>query len=229
MAIAVIGKLPGQGDFIARRLSPAIERLWMDHWQACLMDARRLAAPKGLSGGEADPAVVADTSFEDRYQALGSWRALWMPTATVKLAAVWRPSHDKVGRLFPLTALMPVPAETQPAQLAAGAGSAWMAQLAGCLDRAIADSMPIERLTELLDGLDPLPDLSADHGPVLPGPLDQGQHRLRLDGQDTPLILALRSVMKAKNCWWRDGNLNGIRVLTVDGLPSSDDFHWMLG
>jgi type VI secretion system protein ImpM len=90
------GKIPGAGDFIARRVPPAFSETW-DRWlQQALAETReRLGA-----------------HWRDAYLTMSPWRFLLSPgmVNANAWAGVMLPSVDAVGRYFPLTVATSLPA-----------------------------------------------------------------------------------------------------------------------
>jgi type VI secretion system protein ImpM len=97
------GKIPGTGDFIARRVSPSFREPW-DRWlqQAIEGSQRRLGA-----------------GWRDAFLSMPAWRFVLGPGVldAQAWAGLMLPSVDAVGRYFPLTVACALP----PARLDAAA------------------------------------------------------------------------------------------------------------
>ena len=90
------GKIPGTGDFIARRLPPAFSQSW-DGWEQGVMEGSK----ERLGAG-----------WRDAFLSMPPWRfvlgaGLVTPNAW---AGLMLPSVDAVGRYFPLTVASALPA-----------------------------------------------------------------------------------------------------------------------
>ncbi len=138
------GKLPALGDFASRRLDPAFIQAW-DDWLGV-----------GLAALKREP------DWPAAYLASPSWRFLLaagvLPGAPGRSAwaGVLMPSVDRVGRYFPLTLALPLPA--LPAD-AASAGSVWqwLRRLDDTAAGALQEDWSIEVLERALQQL-PAPD-----------------------------------------------------------------------
>ncbi|TWB13096.1 type VI secretion system protein ImpM [Nitrospirillum amazonense] len=104
------GKIPARGDFVSRRLDPAIVRP-LDEWlQASLATSQRQM-------GEAWLPSYLDTPV---------WRFVLGPgvCGDTAMAGVLMPSVDRVGRYFPLVLATPLPGCVAPIRLIES-GRAW--------------------------------------------------------------------------------------------------------
>ena len=81
------GKLPARGDFIGRGLPPR----WRSDWDGWLQQGLALA-PTRLDG-----------ALRERLRAFAPWRYLAWPAPGEAWCGIVVPSHDRVGRAFPLT------------------------------------------------------------------------------------------------------------------------------
>ena len=118
------GKIPGAGDFIARRVSPAFREPW-DRWLQQALDGsqRRLGA-----------------GWRDAFLSMPAWRFVLGPG--VLDAHAWAglmvPSVDAVGRYFPLTVACALPsASLDAAATLLGAGR-WFDEIEATALEAIA-------------------------------------------------------------------------------------------
>ena len=89
---AIIGKLPGHGDFLARGVDYAL-REPLDRWMSAWIELARQEL------GEA---------FEDAYESAAPWLF-----ESVRFNAVLMPSVDSVGRMFPILAASSARVRTQ--------------------------------------------------------------------------------------------------------------------
>src|SRR5450631_3055098 len=94
--LGLYGKLPAHGDFVRRNLAQTFVARW-DEWLQTCMSAAKLAL---------------DDEFHAVWAAAPSWRFCVPPGAcgTTAVSGVLIPSHDMVGRLFPLTLALLLPA-----------------------------------------------------------------------------------------------------------------------
>jgi type VI secretion system protein ImpM len=96
--VGFYGKLPTHGDFLRRRVSDEFVGVW-DAWlQAGIIASRDALADRWL----------------DVYLTSPVWRFVCAPGAcgAAPVAGVMAPSVDRVGRYFPLTLVVELPAET---------------------------------------------------------------------------------------------------------------------
>lgn len=96
------GKLPARGDFIGRGLSAAWRREW-DDW---LRQGFVLAAER-LGGGE---------PLRERLGEFVPWRYAATSSVGERWCGIVVPSHDRVGRVFPLTLAERVDTGASPAR-----------------------------------------------------------------------------------------------------------------
>lgn len=119
------GKLPCRGDFVQRRAP----QTFVDVWDAWLQES--LHASRELLGAR----------WLETYLTSPVWRFVLAEgiCGEVPYAGVMMPSVDRVGRYFPLTVLLPLPADSCLFEMACGAGRAWF-DAAEELARAALDS-----------------------------------------------------------------------------------------
>lgn len=163
LAAGWYGKLPSLGDFAQRRLDPGFIEAW-DHWLAEELAAWREREPE---------------EWLRRYLASPSWRFLIAPgtlpgpAGRLAWAGALMPSVDRVGRYFPLTLVMPLPA--LPADDAeAGALLCWLQQLDDLALDALDEEWNAEQLEAELQRLGSPAAAGEAHGLDLP-PLIKGQ------------------------------------------------------
>jgi type VI secretion system protein ImpM len=82
------GKLPSRGDFIGRGLPPR----WRSDWDAWLQRGLALAA-----------ATLDGAALRERLGGFAPWRYVALPAPGEMWCGIIVPSHDRVGRAFPLT------------------------------------------------------------------------------------------------------------------------------
>ncbi|MBX3259830.1 MAG: type VI secretion system-associated protein TagF [Labilithrix sp.] len=103
-AVAGFGKIPALGDFV-RTPSPSDEMIAFEAWLT-----------RAIEAGEAR----AGSAFRDAFAAAPPYAFLWSGAIDKKqrglLAGVILPSHDAVGRRFPLVVCAPLPAAALAAQ-----------------------------------------------------------------------------------------------------------------
>jgi type VI secretion system protein ImpM len=207
-SLGIIGKHPGFGDFLAHGVSETA-RQGLDTWlTACLPPLRdRLG-----DGWEA---------FWDQAPTLRFWvgRAL----AGRTLAGVLRPSHDRVGRRFPL--ILVAEGAALPAPVIS-ADQSFHTALEAQLDRMT----PGDGARSLLDGFDPalLPPPETEAA-LAEGPTVWAQ---RSDGNLATLLAEAAPVDHARaatvrSYWWTVGP--PAIWLAQPGMPGADAMGWLLG
>jgi type VI secretion system protein ImpM len=123
------GKLPARGDFVGRGL-PA---RWRSDWDGWLQRGLALAAT-WLDGA----------ALRERLGSFAPWRYLALPAPGEIWCGILVPSHDRVGRAFPLTLVERLTERASPAESAARLASLLGAAVEGpeALEAAIADLPP---------------------------------------------------------------------------------------
>ncbi|CAM3760191.1 type VI secretion system-associated protein TagF [Polaromonas hydrogenivorans] len=123
------GKLPARGDFVGRGLPTR----WRSDWDAWLQRGLALAATR-LEGA----------ALRERLGAFAPWRYLALPAPGEIWCGILVPSHDRVGRAFPLTLAERLAAPAPPHESAARLASLLDAAAAGpeALEAAIAALPP---------------------------------------------------------------------------------------
>ena len=123
-AVGWYGKIPGTGDFIARRVSPSFREPW-DRWlqQAMAGSQRRLGA-----------------GWRDAFLSMPAWRFVLGPG--VLDANAWAglmvPSVDAVGRYFPLTVACALPPASLDAAATLLGAARWFDEIEAIALEAIA-------------------------------------------------------------------------------------------
>ena len=126
------GKLPARGDFLGRGLPPR----WRAEWDDWLQRGLGLAA----SSFDGD-------ALRERLAGFTPWRYLALPAEGEAWCGIVVPSHDRVGRAFPLTLAERVVAPVSPAACAARLASllAVVAEGPEALEAAVAALPPCAR------------------------------------------------------------------------------------
>jgi type VI secretion system protein ImpM len=219
------GKLPALGDFASRRLPPDFVAAW-DEW---------------LSAGLAALQDADGAGWLDAYLASPSWRFWLQPGALPGAcgrhgwAGVLMPSVDRVGRYFPFTAVLPLPAAPATAQQMAALWH-WLGRLDELAADAMHDDWSVDRLEDELARM-ALPAFDAveaggDELPVAPGAIVE---RRLGDGADAPTIIGAEA--QATWCarasglahWYESTELGGRRLLVSRGLPMPASMRSLLG
>ncbi|VTU29158.1 type VI secretion-associated protein, family [Variovorax sp. PBS-H4] len=123
------GKLPARGDFVGRGLPPG----WRSDWDGWLQQGLALAA-----------ATLDSAALRERLRAFSPWRYLALPAPGEIWCGILVPSHDRVGRAFPLTLAERLGSPVSPAESATRLASLLDAAAEGpeALETAIAALPP---------------------------------------------------------------------------------------
>jgi len=179
------GKLPNVGDFVQRRLPAS----FVDRWDAAMQAAL------------AEASVVAGEAWRDVFLASPSWRFALASHVCGQLpwVGVVAPSHDRVGRVYPLVlAVSPPRAADGWPHLPA---NAWFDTLAAAAART-RDGMDVTMFDALVA--------------MLPDPA-------RSPPQSLPSTVPIRT----RSLWWRGDQLaDGV---ALPGLPDTADYLRLLG
>ncbi|WP_460426067.1 type VI secretion system-associated protein TagF [Azotobacter armeniacus] len=137
-AVGWYGKIPAAGDFVTRQLPYPVQRAW-ERWMQEGLDALQRTAPQMLSR---------------HYVVAPVWNFL-LPAGLgfdcVQLGAL-APSYDRVGRYYPVTALLTLPLAAFDNALMDGAGPFYRQASEAILD-AIRHGHSVEHLTSQLAGV----------------------------------------------------------------------------
>ncbi|VTU24230.1 type VI secretion-associated protein, family [Variovorax sp. PBL-H6] len=98
------GKLPTRGDFVGRGL-PA---RWRSDWDGWLQRGLALAAT-----------TLEGAALQERLRGFATWRYLALPAPGEIWCGIVVPSHDRVGRAFPLTLVERLAGPVSPGESAA--------------------------------------------------------------------------------------------------------------
>ena len=123
------GKLPARGDFVGRGLP----QRWRSDWDGWLQRGLALAA-----------ATLDGAALHERLRGFAPWRYLALPAPGEFWCGIVVPSHDRVGRAFPLTLAERLAAPAPPHEIAARLASLLGAATEGpeALEAAIAALPP---------------------------------------------------------------------------------------
>lgn len=144
-AIGWFGKLPCAGDFVHRRLAHGLVTV-LDEW---LRDGLAMLR-------------TSDTQWRTAYEGAPIWNCA-IPAAITRsgytLVGLLAPSHDKVGRDYPLCAGIALPPGVSAATLLDGAHG-WLATLGRVVALARSNPATIEAFDQAILGI-PLPMAAA--------------------------------------------------------------------
>jgi type VI secretion system protein ImpM len=221
MAIAEVGffgKLPSHGDFVERRVRGVFRDAWDTWLQRCIADSQRQLGPRWL----------------DCYLTSPLWRFFLCDgiAGAASYAGVLLPSVDRVGRYFPLTVVVELPAELAALSFAEAAAG-WFNEVeqlcAGALENNSFDLAEFDQsllaTSRWLAGLDQL-YLSSP----FPGRSPQWRWPLRtLDNiggaLGAQLMSTAQSALRPMSLWWTAGSeLVHPSVLAVRSLPKPESF-----
>lgn len=210
-AAGFFGKVTTHGDFVSRRMPPALLEAW-DAWlQASLQASREQLGGRWL----------------DVYLTSPIWRFVLAPGACddCAWAGVLMPSVDRVGRHFPLTIMAGAPGGAAVLDWLAG-GQAWFEQAEALALSSLAEGFVLERFDAAVQALAPLPDLA------LGGHLGEAGWCMELTTLDAlpavaPQVAA--AALRGHSIWWTDGSAEvAPSVLMARGLPGPAGFAGML-
>lgn len=200
------GKLAVRGDFIHRGLSPAFIEAW-DAWLAAGLAASRQTL------GEA---------WLDAYLVSPLWRFAVAPglLGAEPVCGVMMPSVDRVGRYFPLTIALPLPANADIGQLVSSRDD-WFERAEGLLLSTLdegADAEAFERSVEALGS--PLPATSSEQRRDASGatiwPVDTPQDRG---------LALMQQAWNGASLWWGNGSERvAPGLVRFAGLPPAEAF-----
>jgi type VI secretion system protein ImpM len=220
--VGFFGKLPSHGDFLERQTPGVFRDVW-DSWLAgCIEISRRSLGERWL----------------DCYLTSPFWR-FYLSDGVAGSAAyggVLLPSVDRVGRYFPLTVMVELPANLAAIDFADGAADWFEAVESLCLG-ALEDSaldlpgfeQSLKASAARLDHLDALAAPTTFPGRSAQWRWPVTSTRALSAALGGPLLSAAYTSLKPLTMWWTDGsNLIHPSVLLVRGLPSAESFESML-
>jgi type VI secretion system protein ImpM len=222
------GKLPCLGDFASRRLPTD----FITPWDAWLQ--RSIAASRRQLGD----------AWLDVFLTSPMWRFALAPGVCGEhaYAGLLLPSVDKVGRYFPLTLALPIPAEHTDIVALLGV-QAWYAELEhvglaalnvdyspDALEAALADNVfPLRAPQSAPPGTRHLVECFRD-----PAPAAQSFHLGSIDDLAAAASAGARAMavssIAGKSCWWSVAQDSGATEFHYSaGLPPDDYFTVLLG
>ncbi|MEO6340242.1 MAG: type VI secretion system-associated protein TagF [Caulobacteraceae bacterium] len=204
------GKLPAVGDFVRRGLEPAVAAKLQDWLQQGLA---------GLAGGDAQ-------TRDETIDTAPSWR--FVASAGVlgeaAMAGMLAPSRDRVGRRYPLIALVEL---TDSAAEAAAACSVWFDGLDRIVESAVTQGAGADEVFDALKALGPpvAPEQAQVNVRVMPtGVFVEADDEAFLPGLAVKALNQMVPMAPQSSLWWRRGR-GGTRMLLVQGLPVDAAFH----
>jgi len=217
-APGLFGKLPGQGDFLSRRLPTDFLQVW-DSWLQTSLSKSRAALGDG---------------WLDAYLTSPIWRFVLAPgiAGQSAWAGLMMPSVDRVGRYFPLTVACPLPAGLNPF-LTLSSATDWYDTAQSLMLDALEGLLSLDELDARLSALAPAQiPVSEPPDPGLPVACETLGWRLGLPNplrvpQVMPglLHLALTEVLFAYSLWWSEGSERvAPSLLVCQGLPADPAF-----
>ena len=208
------GKLPSLGDFVSRRLPPDFIQIW-DAW---LQD--RLQTTRTFFGD----------GWRECYLTAPIWRFLLLGGVVGQSgwAGILMPSVDRVGRHFPLTVAVELSSYTAAAHTLFDAAD-WFATL----EDAALSALDVTRGP---DDLDAALATSAFTPPPNGDVLDSLGVLVPLPAVDALGTVAKAQALRAwsihagwKGVWWTRGRVgHDPLMLACNGLPSAEEFAWLL-
>jgi type VI secretion system protein ImpM len=213
------GKLPTKGDFLHRNLPRDFVDCWDDWLQTGMQESRQSLGDDWLQ----------------TYLTSPLWRYVFAPgvCGSEARAGVMMPSMDRVGRYFPMTVAVSLPAPLSPLTIASR-GRTWFESVEACLLEALDDeALDLDAFDERLQSIEfqpeaaGLPDVAAAVGQGLRAGLD--------DTLDIPAALfpvtaaALDASLQDCSLWWGHGSEQVAPSLVFcRGLPGPGRFTALL-
>ena len=176
MPFGFYGKLPSQGDFVSRRLPWVFTEAWDAWMQRGLLTAREQLGERWI----------------ECYLSAPVWRFRLAPglAGAQAWAGLWFPSVDRVGRHFPLTVAIPLPADTGEAALVTDNDERWIEFEDQAL-MGLDPYLPLERFDAQVLALAVPFDLQA--GSVTGAAVPTTATRVRVLPEDTPPASAAKA------------------------------------
>lgn len=220
--VGFFGKLPSHGDFIERRVSGSFRDAWDEWMQRSVMESQQALGGRWL----------------DCYLTSPIWR-FYLCDGVVGpacYAGILLPSVDRVGRYFPLTVVVELPASASAGEFAQAAAR-WYERIEGlCADAlttaefdfAVFDSA-IAASGDQLEGADRL-----GAAPMFPGSSSQWHWPApSVDhfgaALQAPLMGMAQTALRPMTMWWTAGSeLVEPCVLLSRSLPRPDSFAALL-
>ncbi|MFP4405045.1 type VI secretion system-associated protein TagF [Rhodosalinus sp.] len=207
-SVGAWGKMPALGDFI--RIAPPAG--FVDRWDRWLQE--------GLS--------AARDRLGPRWQQCYLTAPIWRFSLAEGLAgprAVWgvlMPSVDRVGRMFPLTLVAPIPDDAEPVRWHFSVTPAFEELEEIALD-ALSDTMTRDKLAQRLAAVAPsMPSAAGvamrNGATLLVSEPSEGAALAGFAGQ-------LAQERRARPSVWTQTGQAGTQILLEDGLPAADCVH----
>jgi type VI secretion system protein ImpM len=220
--VGFFGKLPSHGDFLERRVGSAFRDLWDDWMQRCIVESQQELAGRWL----------------DCYLTSPMWRFYLCDgvAGSASYAGVLLPSVDRVGRYFPLTVVVELPAGIAAAEFAQAATS-WFEEIEqlcadalenpefdlGAFDAALVGS------GDRLSGVDQLPTVLAFPGNSPQWHWPAASVDSFAAAVSNPLLSMAQGALRPMTMWWTAGSeLVEPCVLLNRALPRPDSFAALL-
>jgi type VI secretion system protein ImpM len=228
LGIGFYGKLPSHGDFLRRRVADAFVGVWDGWLQECIAASRSALGERWL----------------DVYLTSPAWRFACAPGACgpAPVAGVMVPSVDRVGRYFPLTIVVQLPADA-PLFTTVVRADPFFEQVERLVIETLgADVVDFDRFDEQLmmlgHDLAPAVPENVRLEPSSEAVLDDSQSAWQLPiGSAANLGSALEQLMVHRLSalyaplvmWWTDGSAKvEPSCLITKGLPHPDSFAALL-
>jgi type VI secretion system protein ImpM len=196
------GKLAGRGDFMHRDLPPAFIEAW-DAWLAAGMAASRAELGAG---------------WLDAYLVSPLWRFAVAPglLGGEAVTGVMMPSVDRVGRYFPLTVALLLPADTDLGALVSGPDD-WYERAESLLLSTLGEDAEVEAFASAVARLGS-PACCAGTT------WQQGRHAAATTPQARGAALC-QLACEGASCWWGRGSERiPAGLLRYRGLPGPKGF-----
>lgn len=200
------GKLAGRGDFVSRGLAQPLIQAW-DAW---------------LAGGIAASQAELGPRWLETYLVSPLWRfAVPAPLlGTEALIGVMMPSVDRVGRYFPLSILLPLPAGSDLAQIASGADD-WFEQAEALLLSTLDEDAEFEVFEAAVSALGSPACVPAASWQAL----GNGLQHCPADLPGERLLALAGCALECSSLWWGRGSERvPAGILRCAGMPAASDF-----
>lgn len=222
-SLGFYGKAPCIGDFVSRRLTRSFIDPW-DRWlQTAIGSSRELLGPEWL----------------DIYLTSPIWRFALAAGICGEAAAtgILVPSVDKIGRYFPLTLVLALPAFTNPFLLLGATSSDWFRILETAARSVLEDSeVNLEGFDRQVGEIDTGAIFKTVETGALPTTPYPGAFYLQIKAVNEapkaiPLVLWKFASIALTACsvWWTEGSEKvSPCILVCDGLPKPEGYSAML-
>lgn len=211
------GKLRTHGDFVSRRLPPAV-RDCFDHWlQGALLHSRRELGDAWL------PTWLSSPLWRFVVGAGVCGKQAW--------AGVMMPSHDRVGRCFPLLIAAPIDG-TPSLQDCLALHSGWFAQIEDLALSTLEEGFTVHEFDAALLALNGSLCASEPSGVIFAHPPAStyvpAQMPLVADGAGVSAHL-FSAPLEGRSAWWTEGSDQITPcVATCTGMPAPAKFAALL-